>query len=73
MFHPCDPSNEPGTCNWCGRKLRPYPFRDARWREGQGKELGGYGDNHFCGLRCGYLFGVQFAQWGHRIKMAEVS
>lgn len=27
-------------------------------------EYGDYGDNHFCGLRCGYQFGVRFANLG---------
>lgn len=43
-----------GHCRWCGAKLRmePYPH---------------YGDNQFCGLRCGYRFGVFYADTGKRV------
>jgi hypothetical protein len=30
--------------------------------------LGDYGDGHFCGLRCGYRFGVRLANLGSRLK-----
>lgn len=30
--------------------------------------LGDYGDGHFCGLRCGYRFGVRLAQLGSRLQ-----
>jgi hypothetical protein len=63
---PFGASNDLGTCRWCGRKLRPYPYRDEPWAQGQ--ELGGYGDNHFCGLRCGYEFGLRFAELGKRLE-----
>ena len=29
--------------------------------------LGDYGDGHFCGLRCGYRFGVRLANLGSRL------
>jgi hypothetical protein len=29
---------------------------------------GDYGDGHFCGLRCGYMFGVEIADQGTRMR-----
>jgi hypothetical protein len=52
-------SNEPLTCLWCGKKLRKSKHMDER---------GDYGDNAFCGLRCGYSFGVAMEKNGHRLK-----
>jgi hypothetical protein len=41
---------EPGTCRWCGERLR---------RENPGG-AGGYRDNGlFCSLRCGYQWAVR--------------
>lgn len=48
-----NPSNKPGRCRWCGQKLRKEQF---------GEGSGGYGDGKFCGLRCGYMFGVEMAK-----------
>ncbi len=28
---------------------------------------GDYGDNSFCGLRCGYRFGARLAELGHQL------
>lgn len=53
-------TNESGTCLWCGRKLR----RNTRDPE----HFGDYADNAFCGLRCGYAFGVIAARNGFRLK-----
>jgi hypothetical protein len=47
------------TCLECGKRLKPYPYRDADKRPGQ--EFGGYGDNLFCGLRCGFRWAVMEA------------
>jgi hypothetical protein len=55
-----DRTNEPGTCLWCGLKLR----RSSSWPE----RVGHYGDNAFCGHRCGYEFGVMAAVLGFRLK-----
>lgn len=30
-------------------------------------KLGDYGDGHFCGLRCGYDFGLWFANNGNKL------
>lgn len=36
------------------------------------KEKGGdYVDGHFCGLRCGYMFGVAMADNGRRLQPKE--
>lgn len=55
-------TGEPGTCLWCGRKLRASsgPFAIAGHR-------GDYADNAFCALRCGYSFGVWAARLGFRL------
>jgi hypothetical protein len=43
-------SGKPGTCRWCGDRLR---------REDEGDQRRGYRDNgHFCSLRCGYQWAV---------------
>lgn len=72
MYHAFDYDGQEGTCLWCGRKLRPYPHRNADYNKDSGKELGDYGDGHFCGLRCGYAFGVRLADLGRRlVKVGE--
>lgn len=63
---PFGATNQPGTCRWCGRKLRPYPYRAEAWANG--RTLGDYGDGHFCGLRCGYEFGRVMADHGRILK-----
>ena len=111
-----DASNAPGTCLWCGRKLRRHcntktertdkqcapktclcGSPDFRELEGElgwfvcrtcdsertghqprrvvsreprfaGGARGDYGDNAFCGLRCGYAFGVTMATHGRRLR-----
>lgn len=52
-------TNAPGTCLWCGRKLRKSQIHP--------EEKGSYGDNAFCGLRCGYSFGVCLAKAHYRL------
>lgn len=62
---------QPETCRWCGRTLRwvksaftpgnkgvPIPVKE---RPNMYSKPGDYGDGHFCGLRCGYQFGVRIA------------
>lgn len=58
--HRFNASNKPGTCLWCGRKLRPWGAPDA--------DLGtGYaGTGHFCSLSCGFRFAVDMAKSGKR-------
>lgn len=62
----------PGCCLWCGRKLRLSSASSnegivARDPSAVGSR-GDYGDNAFCGLRCGYLFGVRLAVLGRRLQ-----
>lgn len=50
------------VCQWCGKPLRRYRYRvggksqiDCVKPE---EQWGDYGDNKFCGLNCGYAYGV---------------
>lgn len=64
-----DPSNEPGTCLWCGNKLRKESHSSAAaYGRPDDRNLGDYGDGVFCGLRCGYRFGQAFAGFGRRLN-----
>lgn len=59
LFHSFGATNKPGTCRWCGRKLRSpvhIPKDRAKSRRGD------YGDDTFCGLRCGYQFGLALSK-----------
>ena len=57
-FKDFNASKLPGTCLWCGQKLRKhYDFFE---------KLGPYNDGYFCSLRCGYQFGEKMARWGER-------
>lgn len=81
IFYPFGATNKPGTCKWCGRKLRrPLQAFDTQDRfipKGQRttpvySKPGDYGDGHFCGLRCGYQFGRTMADGGRQFKPIEV-
>lgn len=52
-------TNAPGTCLYCGRKLRKHRYSNER---------GDYADNAFCGLGCGYSFGVIAAKNNFRLE-----
>lgn len=52
-----------GCCVWCGCRLRITPYQDDARGEGL---RGDYGDNLFCGLRCGYQYGVARATHEYR-------
>ena len=44
------------TCLECGKRLRPYKVGGhGRWT------FGGYGDDLFCGLNCGYRWALMMA------------
>lgn len=120
FLKPHDPSNQVGTCLWCGKKLlmkcnTEMESTDKRkppkwvccagekwvWNETEGCYVcsyceykangetkskivkrtpifphgarGGYGDNAFCGLRCGYAFGVTMASFGRRLEPKDES
>jgi hypothetical protein len=64
------PSNTPGTCLWCGRVLKPN-WLGVEPESDTPNGLGQYADNAFCGLRCGYAFGANFAQLGRRLAPRE--
>jgi hypothetical protein len=55
-------TSKPGTCLWCGKKLRLAKAA----RQFNTSNRGDYGDNAFCTLRCGYCFGVGMAKLGKR-------
>lgn len=74
-------TNEPGTCLWCGRKLRRKmvmaDFNTGYMARVRGEKAetrpaydkaGDYGDGHFCGLRCAYSFAVALADHGRRLQ-----
>jgi len=56
-------TREKPCCIWCGQMLRIAP--QARRKAVENREVrlerGDYGDGFFCGLRCGYAFGVGVA------------
>lgn len=57
-------TNEHGTCLYCGTKLRAYKYPE---HFSNPDRRGDYGDNAFCGLRCGYQFGLTMAVLGKRL------
>lgn len=79
---------KPGTCLWCGRKLR-YRIvivdNDRRgqpgvtWHEqlhyatARADLAGSSADGMFCGLRCGYQFGLRLAELGRRLAFDAMS
>jgi hypothetical protein len=64
------PSNDAGTCLWCGNKLRKESQHSAdAYGRPNDRALGDYGDGHFCGLRCGYQFGKAFAGFRRRLNV----
>lgn len=61
-MQPFGATNAPDTCLWCGRKLRKN-----KWKFERLGKLGAYADGVFCGLGCGYHFGVALAWSGRRL------
>lgn len=79
MWHVFGYQGKPDTCLWCGRKLRRKKViaepgepgaveRSFHFWEKPAEKLGGYQDGFFCGLRCGYEFGLRMAQLGRRLQ-----
>ena len=56
-WRPFGASNQPDACVWCGVSLR---------EQERTEEDSDYHDDLFCGLRCGYQFGVRMAGKGRR-------
>jgi hypothetical protein len=78
-YQPFGYTGEPGTCFWCGRRLRRRKVSAEPGEPGATKaglhfwtkpaaRLGGYQDDTFCGLRCGYQFGLRMAELGRRLQ-----
>lgn len=79
-WQPFGYEGKPETCLWCGRKLHYQKTRTWGTVEVNGgftskitgekrAELPGYyEDGFFCGLSCGYKFGVRLAQLDKRLQ-----
>lgn len=73
---------EAGTCLWCGEKLRhervmaddadkgnpTYKVEGANFATIKAAKAGRYQDDRFCGLGCGYQFGLRMADLGRRLE-----
>jgi hypothetical protein len=59
----------PGNCHWCGARLNLCRLANHPTIASHRDARGAYGDNSFCGLRCGYAFGVQMAVLGRRLEV----
>jgi hypothetical protein len=82
MTQPFGYKDEPGTCLWCGRKLRHAQVmaeenEPGATRIGPGywlkraKEAGPYQDGCFDTQGCGYQFGLRMARLGRRLQAAR--
>jgi hypothetical protein len=58
----------PGVCLWCGDKLRLAKIANHPTIDTHREARGDYGDNAFCGIRCGYAFGLRLACIGSRLR-----
>lgn len=57
------PNVERPFCQYCARPLRRYRWRNSATLNPDGNnQWGGYGDNLFCGLTCGWRFAVAVMQ-----------
>jgi hypothetical protein len=63
------PAGAPGCCLWCGRKLGLAKIANHPTITEHRGARGAYGDNSFCGLACGYQFGLQLAIFGRRLQV----
>lgn len=79
MSQPWGTTNKPDTCLWCGRRLRHQLKRvleewhyvyvtDENGKKVKEEKGGAYKDGSFCGLSCGYAFGVALANGGSRLR-----
>jgi hypothetical protein len=62
-------TNMARMCLWCGRPLRRDNFDTFNKSNvvTHAARLSDNDDAPFCGLRCGYMFGLSLAQQGHRL------
>lgn len=79
---PFGATGKPGTCLWCGDKLKhgtvtadesqrddpTYKSVAPHYATVRAARSGSYQDDKFCGLRCGYRFGLRMAELGKRLK-----
>ena len=84
-YQPFGYQGVPGTCLWCGRKLRyervmaddqdqdnpTYKAVGPGFATITAAKAGRYQDDMFCGLSCGYLFGRRLARLGRRLAPTE--
>jgi hypothetical protein len=49
------------NCLCCGKPLRRFKFDGMTFDDGTPREWGDYGDQRFCGLRCGWSWACQHA------------
>lgn len=64
---------EPGgpcRCLWCGDKLPAPPAAKIKAQPALAGRRGGFADNAFCGLDCGYSFGLEMAVLGKRLRVS---
>ena len=59
----------PGVCLWCGTGLRLAKVANHPTIDSHRDARGDYGDNAFCGMRCGYFFGLRLAILGSRLRV----
>ena len=48
-------------CLYCDKPLRRYKYDAKPFDDGTPREWGGYADNRFCGLRCGWSWACRHA------------
>ena len=49
------------NCLHCGKPLRRYKWEAKAFNDGTPREWGDYGDQRFCGLRCGWSWACRHA------------
>lgn len=81
-WQPFGYEGKPGTCLWCGRKLRyrrvlagnsdkgnpTYREDGYHFATIQAAQAGAYQDGHFDTMSCGYLFGNRMANLDRRLR-----
>ncbi len=73
MFHAEAKQTWPGHCIWCARKLRKAISRGPFYDDRKAKPRGDYGEGLFCGLRCGYQYGVVAAAQAAETRSSGLS
>jgi hypothetical protein len=56
------------NCLDCGKPLRRFKWDDRKFADGTPREWGDYGDNRFCGLRCGWSWACGHAAMPKKAK-----